>query len=143
MALTTASNWLWNFLISFFTTFITNKIDFAYGYVFAGCCFFAAFVVFFGVIETRGRTLEEIDYMYFLPFLFPHPKGDVVIWQTLNSLSRSRYVNKVLPWRSSSFVIPPQNWSDSSESRSSEDEDVKNGNTGHSIDHQEEASVRV
>ncbi|KAG0152894.1 hypothetical protein PDIDSM_1853 [Penicillium digitatum] len=37
MALATATNWLWNFLLSFFTTFITKDIDFAYGYVFAGC----------------------------------------------------------------------------------------------------------
>ena len=44
MALATASNWLWNFLIGFFTPFITKEIDFAYGYVFAGCLFFGIFV---------------------------------------------------------------------------------------------------
>jgi len=37
MALSTASNWLWNFLLAFFTPFITGAIDFRYGYVFAGC----------------------------------------------------------------------------------------------------------
>jgi len=36
MALSTASNWLWNFLLAFFTPFITEAIDFRYGYVFAG-----------------------------------------------------------------------------------------------------------
>ncbi|KAF9895132.1 hypothetical protein FE257_000034 [Aspergillus nanangensis] len=79
MALATASNWLWNFLIGFFTPFITGDIDFAYGYVFAGCLFLAAGVVYFCVIEGRGRTLEELDWMY---------------------------VNKVVPWKSSSFVMP-------------------------------------
>ncbi|KAJ5605302.1 hypothetical protein N7510_010456 [Penicillium lagena] len=79
MALATASNWAWNFLISFFTTFITSAIDFAYGYVFAGCLFVATLVVYFFVIEGKGRTLEELDWMY---------------------------VNKVAPWKSSEFEIP-------------------------------------
>ena len=85
MALSTASNWLWNFLLSFFTSFITSDIDFAYGYVFAGCLFFAAFVVYFFVIEGKDRTLEELDYMY---------------------------VHKVTPWKSSSYVFPhnQQQW---------------------------------
>jgi sugar porter (SP) family MFS transporter len=79
MALATASNWLWNFLIGFFTPFITGAIDFAYGYVFAGCLAVAALVVYFFVIEGKGRTLEELDWMY---------------------------VNKVKPWQSSSFEMP-------------------------------------
>lgn len=64
MAMATASNWLWNFLLGFFTPFITNDIDFAYGYVFAGCLLVAVFVVFFFVIEGKDRTLEEMDMMY-------------------------------------------------------------------------------
>ena len=79
MALATASNWLWNFLIGFFTPFITAEIDFAYGYVFAGCLFFGIFVVYFCVIEGRGRTLEELDWMS---------------------------VNHVPPWKSENFEVP-------------------------------------
>jgi SP family sugar:H+ symporter-like MFS transporter len=84
MALSTASNWLWNFLLAFFTPFITGAIDFRYGYVFAGCNviaglgkdlplspvlrqrFLTALGVYFFVIEGQGRTLEEIDTMYLL-----------------------------------------------------------------------------
>ncbi|KAL2869129.1 sugar porter family MFS transporter [Aspergillus lucknowensis] len=79
MSLATASNWLWNFLLAFFTPFITSAIDFRLGYVFAGCLFLAAALVYFAVIEGRGRTLEEIDTMY---------------------------VMGVKPWRSSKFVFP-------------------------------------
>lgn len=64
MALATASNWMWNFLLAFFTPFITGEINFAYGYVFAGCNLAAFFVVFFFLIESSGRTLEEVDTMY-------------------------------------------------------------------------------
>jgi SP family sugar:H+ symporter-like MFS transporter len=64
MGLATASNWLWNFLISFFTRFITDAIDYLYGLVFAGCCAALFFIVFFFVIESKDRTLEEIDQMY-------------------------------------------------------------------------------
>ncbi|TEY45489.1 hypothetical protein BOTCAL_0331g00090 [Botryotinia calthae] len=66
MALATASNWLFNFLISFFTTFITNDIDYYYGLVFAGSLFALFWIVFFFVIETKDRSLEEIDTMYVL-----------------------------------------------------------------------------
>lgn len=64
MALATASNWTWNFLIAFFTPFITSDIDFALGYVFAGCNLVGGLLVYFFVIEGQGRTLEEIDTMY-------------------------------------------------------------------------------
>jgi SP family sugar:H+ symporter-like MFS transporter len=66
MALATASNWLFNFLISFFSTLITNEIDYFYGLVFGGCCFALFAVVYFFMIETKGRSLEEIDTMYIL-----------------------------------------------------------------------------
>lgn len=80
MAIATASNWLWNFLISFFTPFITGDIDFAYGYVFAGCLFVAVVTVYLFVLEGKGKTLEEMDMMY---------------------------VMHVKPWKSSSWVPPP------------------------------------
>lgn len=66
MALATASNWLWNFMISFFTRFITDAIDYWYGLVFAGCCAALVLIVFFFMIETKDRSLEEIDTMYLL-----------------------------------------------------------------------------
>ncbi|PSK42865.1 Hexose transporter 2 [Elsinoe australis] len=64
MALATASNWLWNFLISFFTTSIVAAIQWLYGLVFAGCCLALFFIVYFFVIESKDRSLEEIDTMY-------------------------------------------------------------------------------
>lgn len=66
IGIATAANWTWNFLISFFTPFISNAIDFRYGYVFAACCFLGVLVVFFFVNETQGRPLEEVDTMYVL-----------------------------------------------------------------------------
>ncbi|OAA70438.1 General substrate transporter [Cordyceps fumosorosea ARSEF 2679] len=64
MGLATASNWFWNFMLSFFTRFITDEIDYLYGLVFAGCCGAMVLVVFFFVIESKDRTLEEVDLMY-------------------------------------------------------------------------------
>ncbi|KAL6904482.1 sugar transporter domain-containing protein [Trichoderma evansii] len=80
MALSTASNWIWNFCIGFFTPFITGAIDFRYGYVFAGCNFMGALIIYFFVIEGQGRTLEEIDTMY---------------------------LEHVKPWKSTKWVAPP------------------------------------
>lgn len=79
MGFATSSNWTFNFLISFFTPFIVNDINYAYGYVFAGCCFAGAVIVYFFVCESQGRSLEEIDTMY---------------------------VMKVKPWQSTKWVAP-------------------------------------
>lgn len=45
---------------------ITNNIDYFYGLVFGGCCFALFFIVYFFMIETKDRSLEEIDTMYML-----------------------------------------------------------------------------
>ncbi|ROW06916.1 hypothetical protein VMCG_04138 [Cytospora schulzeri] len=66
MGLCTAANWLWNFLISFFTPWITAAISYKYGYVFAGCCALGVLVTFFFVNESQQRSLEEVDSMYVL-----------------------------------------------------------------------------
>ena len=79
MGMATAANWTWNFLISFFTPYITSSIDYRYGYIFAACNFAGAFIVYFFVSESQGRTLEEIDTMY---------------------------VMQVPPWKSSSWQPP-------------------------------------
>jgi SP family sugar:H+ symporter-like MFS transporter len=66
IALCSASNWLFNFLLAFFTTFTTSDIGFAYGYVFAGCNLAAVFIVYFFLPETNDKSLEEIDTMFLL-----------------------------------------------------------------------------
>lgn len=66
MGLATASNWFWNFMISFFTRFIVDAISYYYGLIFAGCCAALIAIVFFFVIESKDRSLEEIDTMYVL-----------------------------------------------------------------------------
>ncbi|KAF2846721.1 MFS monosaccharide transporter-like protein [Plenodomus tracheiphilus IPT5] len=66
MGLATASNWLFNFLISFFSTMITDEIDYFYGLVFAVSLVILFFIVYFFMMETKGRSLEEVDTMYVL-----------------------------------------------------------------------------
>lgn len=79
MSIASACNWIWGFLISFFTPFITSAINFYYGYVFMGCMVFAYFYVFFFVPETKGLTLEEVNEMY---------------------------EENVLPWKSTKWIPP-------------------------------------
>ncbi|CAN3374712.1 hypothetical protein DIURU_002307 [Diutina rugosa] len=79
MAIATLSNWIWGFLISFFTSFITTAIGFYLGFVFFGCLLFSIPFVYFCVSETKGLSLEEVDLMYY---------------------------ENVLPWKSSKWVPP-------------------------------------
>jgi SP family sugar:H+ symporter-like MFS transporter len=63
-ALATASNWLWNFLLAFFTPFITSDIHYKYGYIFASCNLFASVFVFLFLYESSNLSLEAVDQMY-------------------------------------------------------------------------------
>ncbi|KAH8980151.1 general substrate transporter [Lactarius hatsudake] len=63
-ALSTASNWMWNFLIAFFTPFITSDIHYKYGFIFASCNLFASVFVFLFLYESSNLSLEAVDQMY-------------------------------------------------------------------------------
>lgn len=64
MAMATAANCIWGFLITLFTPLIVSKIGFYYGYVFMGFTIASIFFVLLMVPETSGLSLEEIDDMY-------------------------------------------------------------------------------
>lgn len=64
ISVASACNWIFGFLISFFTPMITGDIHFYYGFVFTGCLIFSFFFVYFFVYETKGLTLEEVDELY-------------------------------------------------------------------------------
>ncbi|KAF3985096.1 hypothetical protein FT663_03634 [Candidozyma haemuli var. vulneris] len=64
MSVATGANWMFGFLIAFFTPFITSAIHFNYGFVFAGSMLFSVFFIYFFLCETKGLSLEEVDEMY-------------------------------------------------------------------------------
>jgi SP family sugar:H+ symporter-like MFS transporter len=64
MAISTSINWTSNFLISLFTPFITSKIGFKLGFVFAGCLLASVFFVQICVPETKGLRIEEVDEIF-------------------------------------------------------------------------------
>ena len=67
VALSTASNWLWNFVISFVTPYMVDpdkgnlgaKVFFVWSATCTACVAFA----YFCVPETRGLSLEQVDRM--------------------------------------------------------------------------------
>ncbi|KAJ8109078.1 hypothetical protein OPT61_g7719 [Boeremia exigua] len=66
-SLATAFNWLGNFMIGFLTPYANDGIGYAFGFVFFGCNFFAAAMVYFFVFETKALTLESVNDMYMDP----------------------------------------------------------------------------
>ncbi|KAI0764259.1 general substrate transporter [Trametes elegans] len=70
-ALSTASNWLWNFLLAFFTPFITSAIQYRYGFVFAACNLAGAVIVYLFLYESSDLSLESVDMMYCDPTVKP------------------------------------------------------------------------
>ncbi|KJZ80124.1 hypothetical protein HIM_00838 [Hirsutella minnesotensis 3608] len=63
-SLSTAGNWLGNFLIGFLTPLATQGISYAYGFVFVGTNLAAAALVWFCLYESRALSLEHVDLMY-------------------------------------------------------------------------------
>lgn len=64
IALGSATNWLWNFLLSFFSPRIANDIGPLILLIFFGMLVFGYVYVYLFVPETKGLTLEEVDEMY-------------------------------------------------------------------------------
>jgi len=64
IALGAASNWFWNFMLSYFSPLIAADIGPLILLIFFGCLIFAFFYVFFLIPETKGISLEEVDELY-------------------------------------------------------------------------------
>ncbi|EKM61706.1 uncharacterized protein PHACADRAFT_248481 [Phanerochaete carnosa HHB-10118-sp] len=64
IALGSATNWLWNFLLSFFSPRIANDIGPLILLIFCGMLVFGFCYVWLCIPETRGLSLEEVDEMY-------------------------------------------------------------------------------
>ncbi|KAJ3895370.1 general substrate transporter [Lentinula edodes] len=64
IALGSATNWVWNFLLSFFAPKIAADIGPLILLIFCGMLVVAFIYVFFFIPETKGLTLEEVDEMY-------------------------------------------------------------------------------
>ncbi|KAI0540126.1 general substrate transporter [Xylaria digitata] len=67
VALSTASNWLWNFIIGLITPYMVDKDKGNLGakvfYIWGGLCATAFVYTWFLVPETKGLTLEQVDKM--------------------------------------------------------------------------------
>ncbi|KAJ2978426.1 hypothetical protein NUW58_g7501 [Xylaria curta] len=67
VALSTASNWLWNFVIGLVTPYMVDKDKANLGakvfYIWGSLCAIASIYSWFLVPETKGLTLEQVDTM--------------------------------------------------------------------------------
>ncbi|CCL98892.1 uncharacterized protein FIBRA_00899 [Fibroporia radiculosa] len=64
IALGSATNWVWNFLLSFFSPRIADDIGPLILLIFAGMLVFGFCYVYLFIPETKGLSLEEVDEMY-------------------------------------------------------------------------------
>jgi sugar porter (SP) family MFS transporter len=64
IALGSATNWIWNFLLSFFAPRIAERIGPLILLIFFGMLMFGYVYVYFAIPETKGLSLEEVDEMY-------------------------------------------------------------------------------
>ncbi|EAU83517.1 sugar transporter [Coprinopsis cinerea okayama7 len=75
IALGSATNWFWNFLLSFFAPRIAEKIGPLILLIFCGMLIFGYVYVYLFIPETKGLTLEEVDELY---------RSNVKPWNSVN-----------------------------------------------------------
>lgn len=63
-AVASASNWLWNFLISRFTPQMLSTMQYGTYFFFASLMLLSAIYVFFLIPETKGVPLERMDRLF-------------------------------------------------------------------------------
>ncbi|KAG5368836.1 High-affinity glucose transporter SNF3 [Yarrowia sp. C11] len=70
VAISVASNWIFNFAIAFATPYLVDKKPGSAGleskvfFIWGGCNFLAILFVYYYVYETKGLALEQVDEMY-------------------------------------------------------------------------------
>ena len=68
--MTTATNWLLNWALSFATPYLVNygpgnaNLQSKIFFIWFGCCFLCITFVYTMIYETKGLTLEEVDELY-------------------------------------------------------------------------------
>ncbi|KAA8570189.1 hypothetical protein MFRU_005g03100 [Monilinia fructicola] len=67
IALSTASNWFWNFIIAFVTPYLVGEdnanLKAKVFYIFGATCAISTAFAYFFIYETKGLSLEQIDLM--------------------------------------------------------------------------------
>jgi sugar porter (SP) family MFS transporter len=71
VAVSTASNWIFNFALSYFVPPAFENIKWKTYLVFGVFCFAMTVHVFFAFPETAGKTLEEVESMFTTPGMKP------------------------------------------------------------------------
>lgn len=64
MALSTSTNWLFNFILAFITPPLYSVIHGGFYFILFGSCLVSGFLVFFKYPETSGKTLEELGDVF-------------------------------------------------------------------------------
>ncbi|EED15736.1 MFS monosaccharide transporter, putative [Talaromyces stipitatus ATCC 10500] len=70
LSMTTATNWLLNWALSFSTPYLVNygpgnaNLQSKIFFIWFGCCFLCIAFVYTMIYETKGLTLEEVDELY-------------------------------------------------------------------------------
>lgn len=59
-----STDWIWNFLLSFFAPRISDHIGPLILLIFFGMLLFGFVFVYFFIPETKGLSLEEVDELY-------------------------------------------------------------------------------
>lgn len=67
VAITTADQWLWSFIISRTTPYMITSLGYGTYFFFASLMVAMGFWAWFFIPETKGKTLEEMDALFGAP----------------------------------------------------------------------------
>ncbi|GBE77337.1 Hexose transporter 2 [Sparassis crispa] len=88
IALGSATNWIWNFLLSFFAPRIASDIGPLILLIFFGMLLFGFVYVYLFIPETKGLSLEEVDELY---------RANVAPWQSAGWRPTEKHLHDKAP----------------------------------------------
>ncbi|OGE47599.1 hypothetical protein PENARI_c040G08407 [Penicillium arizonense] len=95
VAITTADQWLWSFIVSRTTPYMITSLGYGTYFFFATLMICLGFWSWFFVPETKGKTLEEMEALFGAPTLVDHELGSVPSDEKTEVIVTASHVEKI------------------------------------------------
>jgi hypothetical protein len=95
VAITTADQWLWSFIVSRTTPYMITSLGYGTYFFFASLMIFLGFWSWFFVPETKGKTLEEMEALFGATTLVDHELGSVASDEKTKVIVTASHVEKI------------------------------------------------
>lgn len=92
------ASWLCNWFVAFICPVLLAKSGYAAYFLFGGCCALTTIVCFFFMVETKGKSLDEIERAFKMRHTSEGPRGVRMGRAFLRVFSRGSRDDGMMGW---------------------------------------------